>query len=226
MVKLIFFCRRRADISHADYVERLLGGHVPIALRHHPRLRRYVVNIVEDRMGAAAECDSIGELWFDTLDDFQHRLYDSEAGREVVERDVRTFMAAADAYVTAEYVQKVGSPAVIGQRSGGVKLICPIQRHAGMTHVQFVAHWLHRHVPLALVHHPGLSRYITNVIERRLSDGGAEWDGIAELHFATADDLRHRMYDSADGARIIAADIERFIGEGATYRVAEYVHKV
>ena len=36
MVKLIFLCRRRPDITHERYVELLLKGHVPIALRHHP----------------------------------------------------------------------------------------------------------------------------------------------------------------------------------------------
>ncbi len=226
MVKLIFFCRRRSDLTHTQYVERLLGSHVPIALRHHPRLRRYVVNIVEGRIGGGADYDSIGELSFDSLDDFEHHLYDTDAGRTAVERDVRTFMAAADAYVTAEHVQKPGAAPVIGERSSGVKLICPIQRAGGMSHAQFVEHWLQQHVPLALVHHPGLSRYVTNVVDRRLSDGGEEWDGVAELHFATADDLEHRMYDSAAGERIIAADIDRFIGRRAAYRVAQYVHKL
>ncbi len=225
MVKLIFFCRRRSNISHAEYVERLLDGHVPIALRHHPRLRRYTVNIVEDCIGDTAEYDSIGELSFDTMDDFEHRLYDSEKGRAAVERDVRAFMAAADAYATVEHVQKAALPTALGRRSEGVKLICPIQRPGGMTHAGFVAHWLQRHVPLALVHHPGLSRYVTNVVDRRLSDSGEEWDGIAELHFATEHDLQHRMYDSAAGERIIAADIERFIGRRAAYRVSEYVQK-
>lgn len=222
----MFFCRRRPDISHAEYVERLLGGHVPIALRHHPQLQRYVVNIVESHMGDAGECDSIGELSFETFEDFQRRLYDSVAGREAVERDVRTFMSAADAYVTIEHVQKPAPSPTLGQRSAGVKLVCPIQRRSGMTHADFVEHWLHRHVPLALVHHPGLIRYVTNVVDRCLSDSAEPWDGVAELHFATEDDLKYRMYDSEAGERIITADIERFIGKRAAYRVAEYAQKL
>jgi len=80
MVKLVFLCRRRPDLTHERYVELLLGGHVPLALRHHPALRRYVVNIVEDTRGPAPPLDSIGELWFDTLADYRERLYDSPAG--------------------------------------------------------------------------------------------------------------------------------------------------
>ena len=39
-MKLIFLCRRRSDLTHDRYTELLLRGHVPIALRHHPTLRK------------------------------------------------------------------------------------------------------------------------------------------------------------------------------------------
>src|SRR6266404_5754153 len=86
MVKLVFLCRRRPDLTHERYVERLLGGHVPLALRHHPTPRRYVVNIVEDTRGPAPPLDSIGELWFDTLADYRERLYDSPEGAGIIAR--------------------------------------------------------------------------------------------------------------------------------------------
>jgi len=89
MVKLVFLCRRRSDLTHERYVARLLEGHVPLALRHHPTLRRYVVNIVEGTRGPAPPLDSIGELWFDTLADYRERLYDSPAGAGIIARDVR-----------------------------------------------------------------------------------------------------------------------------------------
>lgn len=226
MVKVIFLCWRRTALTHEEYVERLLDGHVPLALRHHPTLRRYVVNIVE-RSPAAAELDSIGALSFDTLEDFHARLYDSPAGQETIERDVRGFMGGAHAYATTEYVQPPGAaPVALGQRAEGVKLICPIQRRAGMSHGAFVDHWLHRHVPLALLHHPGMRRYVTNVVDRRLSETGEGWDGIAELHFGSAEDLKRRMYGSPADERIIQEDIARFIGRRLAYEVAEYVEKV
>src|SRR5438094_10152959 len=100
MVKLVFLCRRRSDLTHERYVELLLGGHVPLALRHHPTLRRYVVNVVEDTRGPAPPLDSIGELWFDTLADYRERLYDSPAGAGIIARDGAGFMGSTAAYLT------------------------------------------------------------------------------------------------------------------------------
>ncbi len=223
MVKLIFFCRRRPDLTHARYAEMLLTGHVPIALKHHPLMRHYTVNIVERTPPGWPQYDSVGELSFDALEDFQQRLYDSPRGEQIVQRDVAGFMGSADAYATTEHVHR--APAVtpmFGSCSPGVKLVCPIVRRAGMTHTSFVAHWLTQHVPLALRHHPGMSKYVTNVVEERLGDGATELDGIAELHFATEEALQTAMYDSAEGEAIIRADIARFIGRSAAYRVSEY----
>jgi len=50
MVKLLFLWRRRADLSHEHYAERLLDHHVPIALTHHRTMRKYhVAEHVEKR---------------------------------------------------------------------------------------------------------------------------------------------------------------------------------
>jgi uncharacterized protein (TIGR02118 family) len=226
MVKLIFLCRRRSDITHERYAELLLRGHVPLALVHHPAMRGYVVNLVVNAGGEAEELDSIGELFFDSLEDFRQRLYDSGEGRAAIERDVAGFLGGADAYAAQEIVQKrTRSEPALGTRSPGVKMIAPIRRREGMTHAQFVDHWLGTHVPLALRHHPGMCRYVTNVIEQKLSPTGTEWDGIAELHFATAEDLRRGLFDSKEGEQVIRADIERFIGGTYPYFVSEYVQR-
>ncbi len=226
MVKLMFLCRRRADLTHARYAELLLASHVPIALKHHPPMRRYVVNIVEQTPAGWEELDSIGELFFDSLDDFRERLYDSPAGREIVQRDVAGFMGGADAYVTTEHVQRsLANRPALGARTLGVKLVCPLVRRPEMTHAEFVAHWLNQHVPLALKHHPQMTTYVTDTVERRLGDTGPELDGIAELHFPSEEALRSGLFDSAAGERIIRDDIARFIGRTAAYRVAEYRQK-
>jgi uncharacterized protein (TIGR02118 family) len=222
MVKLVFLCRRRPDLSHAEYVERLLGGHVPLALRHHPTLGRYVVNVVDANPPGAPELDSIGELCFDALDDFRTRLYDSPEGEAIIQRDVAGFMGGAEAYVTTEHVQKAPADA---SRPGGVKLVCPLRRRADLSHEAFVAHWLERHVPLAKAHHPGLVRYVTNVVDARLSPGGEAWDGFAELVFASEADARERMWDSPEGERVVRDDIARFIGHTMPYRVSEWVQR-
>jgi uncharacterized protein (TIGR02118 family) len=226
MVKLFFLCRRRADITHERYAALLLEGHVPIALHHHPTMRRYVVNIVEQSPPGGIELDSIGELSFSTLEDFRERLYDSPEGEKIVHADVAGFMGGAVAYATTEYVQKsLLPPPTLGQRSSGVKLICPVRRREGMSHEAFVEHWLTRHVPIALEHHPQLVKYVTNVVDRKLADGGEEWDGFAELHFASRADATERMFPSAESERIVREDIARFLSRAIPYRVAEWVQK-
>jgi len=226
MVKLIFLCCRRADITHERYAALLLDGHVPIALRHHPTLRRYTVNIVEQGPPAEAALDSIGELSFETLRDYRERLYDSPEGERIVQCDVAGFMGGAHAYATTEHVQKAGPERQLGQRTVGVKMFCPLRRRPGMTHAQFADHWLTTHVPLALAHHPHLVRYVTNVVDQTLSDGAPAWDGFAELSFANPADARERMFGSPEGERIVRADIARFIGHTFPYVVREYVQKI
>ena len=219
MVKLIFLCRRRPDISHERYAELLLQGHVPIALRHHPTMRRYTVNIVERGPDAEAQLDSIGELSFDSLADFHQRLYDSPEGERIVGRDVAGFMGGAEAYATTEIVQLSTTERPPGERTPRVKMFCPLRRHPDLTHAQFVEHWQKVHVPLALRHHPHMTRYVTNIVDQRLSPDSPEWDGFAEITL----DPNHTLFGSPEGERIIREDITRFIGHTFPYFVAEYV---
>lgn len=225
-MKLVFLCRRRPDIDHERYADLVLRSHVPIALRHHPTMRKYVVNVVEGRRAGAEELDSIAELSFDSLADYRDRLYDDEAGRRIVQEDVARFMGGAYAYLTSEHVQKGPvTTAPLGERSPGVKIVGLVRRPDGMSHDAFVDHWLQRHVPLALRHHPGLHKYVTNVVETRLGNA-PEWDGIAELHFPSIETMRTGFFDSPDGERVIREDMPRFIGLTWGYDVAEYVQKV
>lgn len=228
MRKLVFLCRRKPEVTHEEYERRLLGGHVPIALRHHPTLRRYVVNVVDSVVvPGSAPIDSIGELSFDSLEDWRTRLYDSDEGREIVGRDVQGFLAAADAYECTEHVQRAGAwPGPLGSRTPGVKMVAAMRRPEGMAHEAFVDHWLGRHVPLALARHPGLVRYVTNVVDGPLSPGAAPLDGIAELHFASEEERRTRMYDSEEGRREIEADMARFIGGVEAWLVSEWPCRV
>jgi uncharacterized protein (TIGR02118 family) len=225
MVKMIFLCRRRPEVDHPAYAAMVLQDHVPLALRHHPTMRSYVVNVVEQSPPGWPELDSVAELGFDSLDDYRTRLYDSEAGRAVIASDVARFMGGAAAYVTSEYVQRdAATAAPLGTLTPLVKLVCPVRRRSDLTHAAFVDHWLGRHVPLALRHHPGLVRYLTNVVEQPLGDA-EPLDGIAELLFADERSLRSAMFDSPQGERVVREDIARFIGATAAYRVSEYVQK-
>ncbi len=226
MVKLIFFCRRRPDLTHEEYAEMVLRDHVPLAIEHHPAMRKYVVNLLDSVPSREPSYDSVGELTFDSLRDYRERLYDSAEGERLIQADVVRFMGGADAYATTEHVHRQPTPpAPLGCRSPRVKLICPIRRNPDLSHDEFVDHWLNTHRPLALAHHPGLIGYVANVVDEVLSDSAPALDGIGELYFASPEALRDEMFESPRGEAIIRADIERFIAHTSAYLATEYVQK-
>jgi uncharacterized protein (TIGR02118 family) len=94
-----------------------------------------------------------------------------------------------------------------------------VHRRAGLTRQQFADHWSTVHAPLARRHHPGVARYVQNVVIAPLTPDTPDIDGIAELGFRSMDDLSTRMYDSPEGMAIIRADVEQFIDRDAGWRV-------
>jgi uncharacterized protein (TIGR02118 family) len=233
MRKLIFLCHRRADLTHDAYTRHLLQSHVPIALRHHPAMRRYVVNeVTTGLLPGPRELDSVGELSFASLDDYRQRLYDSDAGRAAVSRDVGQFLAGADAYECTEHVRKGGDrpgpwESTTPAASPGAKLLLCLRRRPGTSHLQFVDHWLGRHAPLVLEHGARVAKYVQNVVDARLSPDALDYDGFAELHFATEDDFLAQMAGhSGGGPNPVQDDTANFVGEMAVWRLREHVARI
>jgi hypothetical protein len=209
VVKLLFLCRRRADVTHERYAALLLEGHVSLALRHHPTMRRYTVNIVEEALGAAPPLDSIAALSFETLGDFRERLYDSPEGERTIARDVAGFLGGADAYATREHVVRAPEDAARpGVRSPGVKLVLCLRRAAEQPYDAFLRTWFERRIAAVLAC-PEVRGYVANAVEERLTAAAPAYDGIAEVHLAGAP----------------TADVLHLHGAAAAYRVAEYVQR-
>lgn len=221
MVKLVFLCRRRADLTHAAYADRLLAGHVPLALRHHPTMRQYVVNVVDD---PESRIDSIGELWFDSLEDYRQRLYDSPEGERIIAADVRSFLGGADAYETEERVHRALARGALGERTAGVKLVVGIERAEALSPAAFAEAWRERHVPIVLAC-PEVAGYATSRVERILSDGAASFDGFAELWFASAADLSRHVARARDPNEPMAKDVAGLVRRATAWRVAEFVER-
>jgi uncharacterized protein (TIGR02118 family) len=106
-----------------------------------------------------------------------------------------------------------------GDGRAGVKQVSFVRRLPSLTRPAFAAHWSERHTPLARVHHPAITRYVQNVVVDRVTDGSDDIDGIAELSFASLEDLRGRFYDSENGRAVIAEDVRRFIDLSAGRRL-------
>ena len=202
MVKLFFFCRRRADIAHEQYVELLLTGHVPLALKHHPTMRRYVVNIVEQAMEGSPGLDSIGILSFETLADYRERLCDSAAGERIIARDVARFMGGADAYATREETFGEMPHGVLGARSPGAKLICGVLQ-AGR----------HDRALIARLRAAGVDGGALNAVDESMSAAGPGYRLIAELYTSIR-----------PGAELVRTLREEF-AEIHLYDTAEYVER-
>jgi uncharacterized protein (TIGR02118 family) len=117
-----------------------------------------------------------------------------------------------EAYRVDEHVQWDDERATVAR-------ISFVRRAPGLTHEEFARHWTEVHAPLARAHHPGICRYVQNVVVERLTPGAPEVDGIAELGFAAVDDFRERMYDSPEGRETIAADVRTFLDIGAGWRM-------
>jgi uncharacterized protein (TIGR02118 family) len=106
-----------------------------------------------------------------------------------------------------------------------IKSVSLLPRKAGMTHAQFVKHWVEVHAPLALAV-PGLRRYVqSHIVEERtrpdIPTTEVEVDGIAELWYDDRD-VMARAHASPE-AKALFADGALFIGRIKTYTVDEKV---
>lgn len=99
----------------------------------------------------------------------------------------------------------------LGERAIGFNRIALVPKVESLTREQFAEHWTDVHGPIAARHHPGIARYVQNVVLRAHTPGAPDWDGIAELHFVRTEDFTERMYDSDEGRRIVREDVVRFI---------------
>jgi len=94
-----------------------------------------------------------------------------------------------------------------------------VRRLPPLTRAEFAAHWNDVHAPLVPVHHPGVARYVQHVVVEPLTADAPEVDGIAQLHFASTDDFRHRYYDSEAGRALVGADVATFIDRPRGWRI-------
>jgi uncharacterized protein (TIGR02118 family) len=106
-----------------------------------------------------------------------------------------------------------------------IKTISLLTRRRGMTHEQFLTHWVEIHAPLAHAV-PGLRRYVqSHILEQPprpdIPTTEIEVDGIAELWYDDRATLT-RAHASPE-AKALFADGALFIGRIKTFIVEEKV---
>ncbi len=93
-IKMVSFVARAAHLSHEQFVRHWTEVHAPLARRHHAGLADYTQNVVRRAYTPGGNnVDGIAELRFRSREDFEHRFYDSDEGRDVIRADVREFIA-------------------------------------------------------------------------------------------------------------------------------------
>ena len=117
MVKLVFCCRRRADMSVEEFQKRWLEVHGPLVRRLReklPMMQRYVqshtvggpVNEMLRRgRGTKEPYDGITEVWFDSLEAMAGEGEDAAAaGRALIEDEAEFIdLARSAVFVTEEH---------------------------------------------------------------------------------------------------------------------------
>ena len=106
-----------------------------------------------------------------------------------------------------------------------IKSMSLLTRKDGLTHAQFVHHWVDVHAPLAHAV-PGLRRYVqSHIVEERtrpdIPSLEGDVDGIAELWYDDRESMARAL--ATPEARALYADGARFIGRIKTFTVEERV---
>jgi uncharacterized protein (TIGR02118 family) len=106
-----------------------------------------------------------------------------------------------------------------------IKSISLLTRKDGMTHDQFMTHWIHVHAPLDHAV-PGLRRYVqSHIVEERtrpdIPATPVDIDGVAELWYDGRDAMARAL--ASPEAKALHADGVLFIGRIKTFTVEEHV---
>ncbi len=219
MNKVVTLVCRAPELGSSEFRQRCLES---LAKLVSPRVIASFADVDPSEAGLdpektpPREYDAVLETWHDSPA--------SLAALEPLRALIEPISSRAFAYKVSEIVQKSGARTwPLGRRSPGIKGIYPVTRRAGMTTDAFSRHWRDVHGPLALRHHVGLSRYVQNVVQAPITPGAPACDGISELHFPTARDMRERFIDSPQGARRIADDVSSFVGTSLRLDASEYI---
>ena len=196
-IKIVRLVKRRADLSLAQFKNYWLTRHAEHERRaiEATPLQKVVASIATGEIalgGADPPFDGMVALYFKSLEDARATLSGPETA--AMREDAKNFVDPrsspqlfADEYLVSE---KEDAPGTI-RRSGQLKTIRTISRRRDLTHAQFKDYWLNQHSRLEreVIETTNMQRIIASFA---LPENPAvpEFDGLAELYFATVEDIR------------------------------------
>ncbi len=196
-IKIVRLVKRRADLSLAQFKDYWLTRHAEHERRaiEATPLQKVVASIATGEIalgGADPPFDGMVALYFKSLEDARATLSGPETA--AMREDAKNFVDPrsspqifADEYLVSEKEDASGTL----RRSGQLKTIRTISRRRDLTHAQFKDYWLNQHSRLEreMIEITSMQRIIASFA---LPENPAvpEFDGLAELYFATVEDIR------------------------------------
>jgi hypothetical protein len=97
-------------------------------------------------------------------------------------------------------------------------MIAFVRRRPGLSFLEFEERY-REHAEVARFHHPGVARYVQSFVRGSLTSDAPALDAVAQLSFASREDLAERFYRDEESREIVAADVERFLDRERTWSV-------
>lgn len=221
MTKLALVLHRAATLSREEFLRRYeeagrsaarpLATHKALHLPHETDALRA---IPAGQRPQPARCDGLSFHWSD-----------APAPRPTPTEEPQEAIGRIDAYRVDEVVHwdRLRGRAA-GARSPGLKMIAFVRRLPELSPGDFRERYL-EHATIAREHHPGIARYVQNFVTDAWTNDAPPVDGIAELHFATQEDLTKGFYRDESSAKAVGADVARFMSMRGAWSIlaTEYV---
>ena len=200
MQRMVFYLKRRPELSQALFFDWWLGQHRTLA-EQLPGLRRYIISVAADTQ--EGPFDGMAELWFDDL-----------AAADVAFASPAGQAAHADAaahVVRLERLHLTEHTIIDHPTPPRCKFAAGLKRRADMSRAEFARWWLERHVPY-VKKFPAVRKYRVSLVEsgpETIVDGLAEvwFDDMATLRRVTASEVvkeaqQHSVAHTSDRIRL------------------------
>lgn len=230
-MKLMAFAQGQIGMDRSQFQQSCLSDLGPAWLKADPSLRRLVVNLLDVRPGKMPwqrpdeeiappgadkpPYDAVIEAWLDSAEQ-------ARAASQWLTKHLGGTCSKLDVFGVTEWIEKDRTPPAGRGTSPGVKYISQCSFHDDLPDSAAQRSW-QVHVPLALRVHVGVSKYVRNWVEERLSSNTGSTRGIVELHFDSMQDLEQRWFASEHGKAEITHDVRHFLKGAVRMFTTEHI---
>jgi uncharacterized protein (TIGR02118 family) len=217
MIHSHYFITNKPGMPLDEFFTYWRKCHVRAVSEPVPQIRRYLQSHRIPDPEGDAPFQGAAESWFDSLDDMLAMR--GGAAYPKMLADEANFIDPAG----TEFMATEDRVIVDGERKPGmVKCVVLLKRKPGMTVAAFNQYWLEVHGPAA-AKFPAVRRYVQcPAVSIAYAVAEPRWDGCAHIWFDDAESAV-RAAQSAEYARVGAADAPNFIGQYTSFWAREHL---